>query len=90
MLGAAERWGFLDGHIEVEPPFGHRRPGGDQPLERGAVARGLVDMVGHVGVAGSHNHFDGSGMATVTDILGGEQMRSGDGHGAELVQGHHG
>ena len=71
--------------VEIEPSFGHIRPGAYKPFHRFASRHGFVDMSGYNRVSGSHDHADVCAVAAVFYILGGEQMCGRDGYGAEFV-----
>ena len=45
-------------------------------------------MLYHDRLIGTYNHLDMGRIGTVDEVLGGEQVGSGDGHGTQLMQSH--
>lgn len=64
--------------MEIFETFGNLRTDADQLLHSGTVGHSLLDMLENHSFAGSHNHLDISGVATVDYIFLCQQVSGGN------------
>ena len=55
----------------------------------GGMLHGVLYLLHYVVLAHADNTFDARALHTILDVMRGEHVRGGDGHGAQLVEGKH-
>ena len=84
-----KRCGFPHAVIEIQPTLAHFGTDADPMLHGRTVGQRLVYMIHDIFIAAADDSFDSGLLASVNDVLGGEQEGGGNGDGSDFVQGEH-